>query len=321
MIRTSLPQPTRRSRYSRAKSVSESVSETIRTTKKRILFEFHEVEAWQRDNEFLRGKYRTVSGSYIESLKSIFYLHNQTGNIYSHLIGAVISLVYAFYVGGTILNRYPTADVYDLLAFGVFLGSAFICFGLSASFHIFGNHSNEVYHTWLMFDLYGIFVLIVGTVYSGTYYGFYCEPQYWRTYSVGIAVVVCACATLCSIPRFRAPQWRWARASVFTAIGWLGALPMTHAAQSWGIEQAHKQMGWWYLILEGLSYGSGAALYAVRFPERLRPGLFDIWGSSHQLFHVLTVCAAACHLIGLLKAFDYNHDPLTRRCLVPEAPF
>ncbi len=42
-------------------------------------------------------------------------------------------------------------------------------------------------------------------------------------------------------------------------------------------------------------------------PERLRPGKFDIWGSSHQIFHVLVVAAAVAHLIGLLKAFDYNH--------------
>jgi adiponectin receptor len=43
-----------------------------------------------------------------------------------------------------------------------------------------------VYHTWLMLDLYGIFVLIAGTVFSGTYYGFYCEPNYWIMYSLGV---------------------------------------------------------------------------------------------------------------------------------------
>jgi adiponectin receptor len=52
----------------------------------------------------------------------------------------------------------------------------------------------------------------------------------------------------------------------------------------------------------------------LRIPERVRPGLFDIWGSSHQIFHVCAVAGAAWHLFGLLKAFDYNHDPVTRRC-------
>lgn len=46
----------------------------------------------------------------------------------------------------------------------------------------------------------------------------------------------------------------------------------------------------------------------ARIPERFRPGMFDIWGNSHQIFHVLVLVAAAAHLVGLLKAFDYEHS-------------
>ncbi|KAH3981464.1 hypothetical protein HBI24_077180 [Parastagonospora nodorum] len=297
----------------RRKSTTQKISEVIQSTK-RLLFTFDEVEAWQRDNEYLCGNYRTKSNSYRASLKSMLYLHNQTGNIYSHLVGAVLFLAYSTNVYDKITTRYSTADVFDLLAFGVFISSAIICFGISATFHIFGNHSSKVYHTWLMLDLYGIFVLIAGTVYSGTYYGFYCEQEYWIMYSVGITIIVTSAATLCSLPHFRTPKWRWARAALFCAIGWSGAFPMTHAAQAFGVEQAHRQMGWWYFIWEGLSYISGAIIYALRIPERMRPGLFDIWGCSHQIFHVCAVVGAALHLVGLLQAFDYNHDPMTRRC-------
>lgn len=48
--------------------------------------------------------------------------------------------------------------------------------------------------------------------------------------------------------------------------------------------------------------------WQARVPERWAPGAFDIWGSSHQIFHVLVVLAAGAHLIGLLKAFDYAHS-------------
>jgi len=80
---------------------------------------------------------------------------------------------------------------------------------------------------------------------------------------VQITTIVTSAATLCSIPHFRTPKWRWARAALFCAIGWSGAFPMTHAAQTFGIEQSHKQMGWWYFICEGLSYITGAIIYAV----------------------------------------------------------
>ena len=45
----------------------------------------------------------------------------------------------------------------------------------------------------------------------------------------------------------------------------------------------------------------------ARVPERYAPGKYDIWGSSHQIFHVLVVLAACAHLVGLIKAFDYEH--------------
>jgi predicted membrane channel-forming protein YqfA (hemolysin III family) len=80
---------------------------------------------------------------------------------------------------------------------------------------------------------------------------------------VKITAIVTTAAMFCSIPHFRTPKWRWARATLFCAIGWSGAFPMTHAAQTWGIEQANRQMGWWYFICEGLCYISGAIIYAV----------------------------------------------------------
>ena len=39
----------------------------------------------------------------------------------------------------------------------------------------------------------------------------------------------------------------------------------------------------------------GAALYATRFPERYKPGAFDVAFHSHQLFHVAVVVAACIH--------------------------
>jgi len=37
----------------------------------------------------------------------------------------------------------------------------------------------------------------------------------------------------------------------------------------------------------------------ARIPERLAPGLFDIWFQSHQLFHVFVVAAACVHYYGI----------------------
>lgn len=50
----------------------------------------------------------------------------------------------------------------------------------------------------------------------------------------------------------------------------------------------------------------------TRFPESVRPGTFDIYGSSHQIFHILVVMATAVHLAGVLEAIEYNY--YNRQC-------
>ena len=49
----------------------------------------------------------------------------------------------------------------------------------------------------------------------------------------------------------------------------------------------------------------------MRIPEALVPGRFDIFGSSHQIFHCFVVLAAVAHFAGILTAFDYNYHHRT----------
>jgi adiponectin receptor len=183
------PQARRKRKTTTSMSMPSSPQLTkIISSTTHLLSHITDIQPWQHDNEYLHTCYRVPSNSYKSSLSSLFYLHNQTGNIYTHLLGALLFTLAGFHVFATITTRYATADAYDLLAFGVFLGSAIFCFGVSATFHVFGNHSSRVYHAWLMLDLYGIFVLIAGTVFSGTYYGFYCEKKWWVVYSVGVSI-------------------------------------------------------------------------------------------------------------------------------------
>ncbi|OAA69012.1 Hemolysin-III protein [Cordyceps fumosorosea ARSEF 2679] len=47
-----------------------------------------EVSEWRRDNKYIRSGYRREKADYLEILTSLTFLHNETCNVYTHLIGA-----------------------------------------------------------------------------------------------------------------------------------------------------------------------------------------------------------------------------------------
>lgn len=116
---------------------------------------------------------------------------------------------------------------------------------------------------------------------------------------------------------------------MFVGMGLSAVFPVLHGLSLYGASRLEETMGLSWVVLQGVLYVLGAGIYAVsdqsltlhswpsaneiqlRIPERWRPGQFDIWGSSHQIFHVLVVCAATAHLVGLLTAFDNRHQMIS----------
>jgi adiponectin receptor len=97
---------------------------------------------------------------------------------------------------------------------------------------------------------------------------------------------------------------------MFVCFGLSGVVPVVHGLILHGWQYLEDRMSLSWVIAHGLMYVIGAFLYAARWPERSFPGRFDIWGSSHQIFHLFVVLAAGTHLYGMGKAFDYHHGRL-----------
>merc|ERR1712156_379474 len=73
----------------------------------RRLLEFHQLAEWRRDNEFIQSRYRPELRSHRKCIRSILTVHNETGNIWSHLLGCFIFLGLAlfFFVDHTLPSR------------------------------------------------------------------------------------------------------------------------------------------------------------------------------------------------------------------------
>ncbi|KAG7414877.1 Adiponectin receptor protein 1 [Fusarium oxysporum f. sp. raphani] len=304
----------------------------------------HDIPVWRQGNKYILAGYRPMKANYPQVIKSLSFLHNETWNVYTHLIGAVLLPPYATAILRTISGpQYIDVTRIDFIMFNIFFCSAESCLSSSAVYHLIGSHSHEAEQLWHRRDLLGIVILTVGTFIPGIYYIFYCDPILQKIHWIIVChsghldtlsvVVFCGSATaaLISIPKFRTLRWRKARVSAYVALGASALIPLLHGVQVYGLEYMLEHSGMkWYLV-ELLLYGGGCGIYAVRtlcfpfpsgisvmreisdlrvqfrIPERIAPGHFDIWFSSHQIFHVSILCAICVNVIALMEAFTACH--------------
>ncbi|KAK5630193.1 hypothetical protein RRF57_005908 [Xylaria bambusicola] len=277
------------------------------------LISYEELPVWHQDNPFIRHSYRPISRSTAACLRSWGFLHNETLNIYTHLVPAVAALfVGEVWVLWYLSQKYARVGASDYVIFAFLLSAAATCLGISSAYHTLMSHSREIEARWLRLDFVGIIILIVGSFVSGIYVGFWCEALerkiYWSmSASLGALSIIIMVA-----PYFQGPRWRTFRLVVFVVTGLSGFAPIIHGIHMFGFDQMAKQSGLPYYFAEGGLFLLGAVAYAFRFPERIKPGAFDVFGSSHQIFHVLVVIATVTHLVGVLQAFDYNYH--NRQC-------
>lgn len=149
-----------------------------------LLILWDDLPAWRRDNAFILSGYRQSHGSYAHSFRSLFYLHNESVNIWSHLLGAIVFLASAAYVDRVVRPRYESASSADVLVFACFFGGAVVCLGMSATYHTLSNHSDTVSKWGNKLDYTGIVALIVGSYVPALYYGFFCLPNLMASYKV-----------------------------------------------------------------------------------------------------------------------------------------
>lgn len=142
---------------------------------------WNEVADWQFDNKYILSGYRPENGDYLEVLASLTFLHNETCNVYTHLIGALILPILAPLVLRLLSQpQFLNVSSMDYAAFGVYFWCAEICLVLSSLYHLIQPHSHRVDLFWHGMDLLGIVIVTVGTFSSGIFYVFFCEADLQR---------------------------------------------------------------------------------------------------------------------------------------------
>lgn len=273
------------------------------------LVPFTALPDWYAENPHIPSSYRPVSNSYQACLQSLAYLHNESLNIYTHLIPAIVLALALPTLQINISSIYAAAPWMDRFILTLTPMTALLTFSLSATYHTMMNHSRFVSAGCLLLDYTGILSLILASFISGIYVGFYDSPIHQRIYFTMIGVLVATSCLLVLHPKLQGPAYRAHRTAAFIATALSGFAPVVHACLRYGAFEAFYYRGvmWW--LAEGAWYGVGAWFFAQRWPECCEwakekdKGRFDIFGSSHQLFHCCVVAGAACHCWGVFWAW------------------
>ena len=297
----------------------------------------HERWHYLADNPAIRSGYR-AGYSLREALWSLFQVHNESFNVWSHGLGALsFAALLASFVAyelpahvradiaarldaaaaaaGAAAERPLHARLTDALhlplatpvptwPLAVFMLSAVVCLSSSAAFHLLAVVDERYYVALAALDYSGIGILIFGSTFPMLWpLGFWCHPALGGAYLAVGSLLALGTVVISTAPAFRTADYRLVRMASFIATGSYGAIPFAHLL--WLGEPLYEgalrhllQMGGFYLV--------GALLYGYRVPERFVPGRLDLAVNSHNIFHLCVWAACVVHYHALFASYAWR---------------
>ncbi|KAG9285073.1 hypothetical protein G9A89_009884 [Geosiphon pyriformis] len=289
------------------KCVDQTVVDTYQAAKLGAyrLLHFEELPLPWQENPYILSGYRFLSTKRA-CLESIFYLHNETCNIWSHLLGLVFFLGLGVYAFKTHLSD---ATTFDKIVFAVFFVAASKCLICSVLYHTFNHCANlPVKKCAATFDYIGISLLITASILITEYYSFYCSPYiraFYMTFTFLTGLVPITCSIL--FPWWDTKDYRSYRLATFIMLGSSGIFPLSHLIHVQGLVHV------WHFVSPVISsltaYLTGVWIYANRLPERKWPGKLDHFGiHSHSVWHVFVCIGIYEHYRASLWFFERRYS-------------
>ncbi|KAF3903380.1 hypothetical protein ABW20_dc0106350 [Dactylellina cionopaga] len=284
-----------------ASELAESIERAITKAREGKLLSYADLPApWKVNSHILSG-YRFSEKKLDCVLSAFTHVHNETCNIWTHLLGFVFVLTLAFYLypASNNFSFYTTADKYINALFFIAAAKALAC---STVWHTMSSIAElSTMERFACVDYTGISMLVASSILTTEYAAFYNEPisrTLYMTFTVllGIGGVIFPWR-----PIFNKTDYRGYRVLFYVCLGASGFLPLAQLLYTRGVSWC---VGFYLPIFKSLGvYLAGATVYACQIPERWRPGMFDIVGGSHNLWHLAVVGGVWFHWTALQGMF------------------
>ncbi|XP_061753377.1 progestin and adipoQ receptor family member VII, a [Nerophis ophidion] len=264
---------------------------------------------------FVRSGYRPLHQRWRYYFLSAFQRHNETVNIWTHLLALLVLLV-KLRQAAEMVDFAGDRHSWPLLVLIVSAINYTVC---SVVAHLLGGKSELCHYTFFFLDYVGVAQYQYGSVVVHYYYTVE-EDFYSRVHRVFIPVAVllswCSCLGCCygKYRNHSLPSW----------VRKVGQVTPSSLAYMWDISPVMHRLfstpagqddpaAIYHLGHIGFFIGC-AFFFAFPVLERIFPGRCDILGQSHQLFHLLLSCCTmfqiqASHLdyMGRREVYERLH--------------
>jgi len=256
------------------------------------------IPTWTKKPYILLG-YREQNKSNLNYLASILKIHNESVNIWTHMMG----LLYFLYIISKNNSYNYIIILYDL--------TAALCFLLSTLYHVYMPYSENNYLLLLHLDLYSIILNITTSNILVYYYWFWCYDNIRNYYmilsivylSIGLAILL-NCNV---IAKYNYILLYFGAYNIFIPLSYIYIYNLTNGNINIVIKYDFSESICYFVI--------GFLVYLTKMPEILFVKKFDIVGSSHQLWHVFSSLGTYYFHEEIIKNINYRKFDNCYQCL------
>lgn len=230
---------------------------------------FYELPFQWRENKYIVYGYR-FARSHLMAMTSLFSWHNETVNIWTHLLGA-------FYLGYLALVDFPNSEHFTTFASSaddhaivyMFIASAIICLLFSAIWHSYTNIGFlSVRSKFACFDYSGITVLITSSIITTEHISLREYPNLRLLFVVFSLLAGVVGIGMAWHPFFDKPESRIIRILFFISLAFLGVISFLCSCFVHNLQYALQLFTPLYISF--VWYLSGVVFYGSFFPECFR---------------------------------------------------
>ena len=256
------------------------------------LVNYNDLPEWYKSNEHIKTGYRPINtiNNVNDVIKSVFSIHNETFNIWSHFLGCIIFIAFM------ITTIYENLHIYNKIILAGYCACVLFCFLCSTIYHIFMCHSHKLHMDCLTIDYQGTVIHIFGVAVITIHNSFQNNMIVAYSYIFSMFIVSIIISVMIRDDNWDAPHRKLFRFIIFSINTLCLFVPIVHSYVIGTIINLILIT----FILTILINGIGGVCYGFKFPEiKYSNTTLDYIGNSHNIMHITVLLGALNHYFGM----------------------